>query len=402
MLSPQDARRPRGEWGFGDRRSPAPGAPNGFLTCRNSHSPKGIDRGGLTEGQKCGTLFTREPFPGAKAMVRFSIGILITIVCGALLFRLIDWDTTSQALEAANPEYIAFAVTCLVLSLVAKTVRWRLLLPQASTVTTPRLYRILHISFLLNNVLPARLGDVARVAMTTRQPGVRFGHVLSSMLTERVTDSVTLIAGFVLVSPFLPIPNEYRVWLHWAWFILGGLIGVAVIVTLLRHPIARLAGQFHLERYLPFGARLRNEASSFQEGFRQLFSRQNRLRIWGWSWTAWMGAFAINYMLMRALSIDAPVTVAVLLTCTTNLAMLVPSSPGYLGVFHAAATLSLLPFDVGPSRALSFAILAHLVNVVPVSLIGAAFLLIGKESVGFDPRSWRHRPALEEAAVTPD
>ncbi|MCZ2109001.1 MAG: flippase-like domain-containing protein, partial [Dehalococcoidia bacterium] len=157
----------------------------------------------------------------AMAMVRFSIGILITLICGALLFRLIDWTTTEQALETANLKYIAFAVTCLILSLIAKTVRWRLLLPKNSDVTTPRLYRILHISFLLNNVLPARLGDVARVAMTTRQPGVRFGHVLSSMLTERVTDSVTLIAGFVLVSPFLPIPEHYRVWLHWAWFALG-------------------------------------------------------------------------------------------------------------------------------------------------------------------------------------
>lgn len=336
------------------------------------------------------------------AMVRFSIGILITLVCGALLVRLIDWTTTEQALETANLKYIAFAVTCLVLSLIAKTVRWRLLLPKNSSVTTPRLYRILHISFLLNNVLPARLGDVARVAMTTRQPGVRFGHVLSSMLTERVTDSVTLIAGFVLVSPFLPIPDEYRVWLHWAWFVLGGLFGLAVVGTLLRHPLARLGSQLRLARFIPGGERMRDEASSFREGFRQLFSREHVVRIWGWSWMAWVGAFAINYMLMRALDIDAPITVAVLLTCTTNLAMLIPSSPGYLGVFHAAATLSLLPFDVGPSRALSFAILAHLVNVVPVSLIGAAFLVAGHESVGIDPRSWRRRPALEEATVPID
>ncbi len=334
------------------------------------------------------------------AMVRFSIGILITLICGALLFRLIDWTTTEQALETANLKYIAFAVTCLILSLIAKTVRWRLLLPKNSDVTTPRLYRILHISFLLNNVLPARLGDVARVAMTTRQPGVRFGHVLSSMLTERVTDSVTLIAGFVLVSPFLPIPEHYRAWLHWAWFVLGGLFGFAVVATLLRHPLAKLAGQLRLARLIPGGERVRNEATSFREGFHQLFSRDHVLRIWGWSWLAWAGAFAINYMLMRALAIDAPVTVAVLLTCTTNLAMLVPSSPGYLGVFHAAATLSLLPFDVGPSRALSFAILAHLVNVVPVSLLGAAFLVAGRESIGFDPRSWRRRPALEESPVT--
>ena len=95
---------------------------------------------------------------------------------------------------------------------------------------------------------------------------------------------------------------------------------------------------------------------------------------------AWLGAFAINYMLMKALDIDAPITVAVLLTCTTNLAMLLPSSPGYVGVFHAAATLSLLPFNVGASRAFSFAILAHLVNVVPVSILGGGVPALGRET----------------------
>lgn len=330
-------------------------------------------------------------------MVRFTVGLVITAICGALLFRLIDWTSTEAALETANLKYIAFAVSCLVLSLAAKTVRWRLLLPSSSEVTTPRLYRILHISFLLNNVLPARLGDVARVAMTSRQPGVRFGHVLSSMLTERVTDSVTLVAGFVLVSPFLPIPDQYRMWLHLAWWVIGGLFALAVVLTVLRRPLGRLAGRLSLTERVPGGRHLRDEASSFQEGLRQLFSRRHVLRIWGWSWMAWVGAFAINYMLMRALAIDAPVTVAVLLTCTTNLAMLIPSSPGYLGVFHAAATLSLLPFNVGPSRALSFAILAHLVNVVPVSVIGAAFLLWGRESLSISLRPWRTAQAAEEA-----
>ena len=103
------------------------------------------------------------------------------------------------------------------LSLGAKTVRWRLLLPEESSVSVRRLYRILHISFLLNNVLPARLGDVARVAMTSRQPGVRVGHALSSMLTERVTDVVTLLACFVAISPFLPLPAQYKDDLRIAW-----------------------------------------------------------------------------------------------------------------------------------------------------------------------------------------
>ncbi|MCC6381161.1 MAG: flippase-like domain-containing protein [Dehalococcoidia bacterium] len=314
-------------------------------------------------------------------MRRFLLGFVFTAASVALLFRVIDWSTTAATLRSADPTFIALAVTCLVLSLGAKTVRWRLLLPAESAVTTPRLYRILHISFLLNNVLPARLGDVARVAMTSRQPGLRFGHVLSSMLTERVTDFVTLVSCFVLVSPFLPIPDAYLDWLHLAWFTIAGMALVAVVAVVLRHQLARLGRGLALPARLARHNRLTEEARSFQDGWRQLFSRKHLVRIWGWSGMAWAGAFAINYLLMRALRIDAPVTVAVLLTCTTNLAMLLPSSPGYLGVFHAAAMLSLRPFDVGNSTAFAFAILAHLVNVLPVSLIGAAFLLAGRDTL---------------------
>ncbi|MBA4180434.1 MAG: hypothetical protein C0506_07590 [Anaerolinea sp.] len=331
-------------------------------------------------------------------MRRFLIGLVITVVCVGLLIRLIDRAATISALKSADPVLIVLAVTFLMMSIAAKTARWRLLLPTQAQVTTRRLYRILHISFLLNNVLPARLGDVARVALASRQPGLRSGHVLSSLLTERVTDTVTLIAGFVVVSPFLPIPDQYRPWLYAAWFALAGLFVVVVALALARRPLSGLLERLSTKRFIGGNERIRAEARSFREGWRQLFSRQHVLRIWGWSWMAWGGAFAINYVLMRSLNINAPVTVAVLLTFTTNLAMLIPSSPGYIGVFHAAATLSLAPFGVGPSHALSFAILAHLVNVVPVSILGASFLLLGRESLNLNLGALRRAPAVNPAA----
>jgi glycosyltransferase 2 family protein len=314
-------------------------------------------------------------------MRRFIVGLLFTAASLALLFRVIDWSTTLAVLRAADWKFIALAVSCLIVSLVAKTVRWRLLLPSDSQVTTPRLYRILHISFLLNNVLPARLGDVARITMTTKQPGVRFGHVLSSMLTERATDGLTLVACFVLVSPFLPVPNDYLPWLHGAWAGLASLSAIVVVAIALRRRLGRVFARLTVGRQFPGSQRLRDEAASFHEGLARLASRDHVFSIWGWSWAAWLGAFAINYLLMRALGIQAPMAVAVLLTCTTNLAMLLPSSPGYVGVFHAAATLSLIPFGVGSAQAFGFAILAHLVNVLPVSILGAAFLLWGRESL---------------------
>ena len=326
-------------------------------------------------------------------MRRFLVGLLFTAASLVLLERLIDWKTAFSVLEGADLTFIALAVSCLLFSLAVKSVRWRLLLPADSTVTTPRLFRIMHISFMLNNVLPARLGDVARVAMTSTQPDLRVGHVLSSMLTERVVDSVTLLTCFVLVSPFLPIPDDYVSWMETAWIALAAIAGLALAAIVLHKWVARVASHVPLPGSVHGNARLEEEARSFRDGWKQLFARSRVTQIWASSLVAWAGAFAINYLLMRALSIEVPITVAVLLTCTTNLAMLIPSSPGYIGVFHAAATLSLIPFEVGEARALSFAILAHLVNVLPVSILGALFLLAGRESLSFNLGAIRKRAA---------
>lgn len=330
-------------------------------------------------------------------MRRFLFGLAITIVSVVLLAQLIDWRTSLTVLERANPWFIAGAVGCLIISLIAKTVRWRFLLPNEAEVTTPRLYRILHISFLLNNVLPARLGDVARVAMTIRQPGLRMGHVLSSLVTERFTDTVTLLACFVIVSPFLPLPARYVAWLHLAWYVLAGIFVAGVAFALLRNHIERVANRVSVPGGFPGAARMRSEALSFRQGLGHLVSREHMLVVWGASIVAWITAFAINYLIFHSLDIRVPMTVAVLVTCVTNLAMLVPSSPGYIGVFHAAATLVLMPFGVSASRALSFAIIAHLVNVIPVSIIGAIFLLAGRDAIGFSLR--KPPPAVDPSGA---
>lgn len=315
-------------------------------------------------------------------MRRALIGVVVSVGSLALLYFATDWTRTLPILRGANWIWISIAVACLVGSVMAKAARWRVLLPATPGLTGPRLFGILQISFLLNNVLPARVGDIARVAMTSRQSGVRVGHVLSSLVVERVADAAVLVGCFVLISPFLPLPDAYEEWLRYAWA--GVLFGALLVVALVfsRRSVARMARSQAVQRRLPAHEVLRLEMASFGEGLRALLSRRNAVQIWGWSLAAWAGAFAINYLLMLALGIDAPITVAVLLTCTTNLAMLIPSSPGYVGVFHAAATLSLLPFDVSAPLAFSFAVLAHLVNVLPVSLLGMAFLIWGRETMG--------------------
>jgi hypothetical protein len=215
---------------------------------------------------------------------------------------------------------------------------------------------------------------------------MRVGAVVSSMVSERLADALVLIGAFLLVSLFAPLPPAYHPWLLTAWAGIAVLfVSLVLIASIgrLRRPrsTARVGGTSRAGAAAR-PSRMRDELRAFARGFPRLLHRSSFRGVWGWSAVAWLGAFAINYFLIRAVGIHAPWTAAVLLTCTTNAVMLVPSSPGYIGVFHAAAVVVLLPFGVPEESALGLAILAHMVNVLPVSLLGLGFLVADHETLG--------------------
>ena len=330
-------------------------------------------------------------------MARQLAGIGLSALCVVLLFWLIDFSRAIDVLREANPLWIGAAVAFLLASLAAKSFRWANLLPAHASVSSWRLYRLMHVSHLLNNLLPFRLGDLARLAATSREPGLRTGHVISSMVTERLADIGTLTVAFLAVSLFLPLPGAYQPWVATAWIAVASLA-----ITFASIAAVRSGGRWSAPGWwlavigvsasrLP--APIRRELNHFGDGFSLLFAPSSFRAVWAWSLAAWLSAFAVNYCLMHGLGIGAPWTVAIVITCTTNLVMLVPSSPGYVGVFHAAATLSLLPFGIDSDVALAFALVAHLVNVLPPSILGAIFLAFERDMLsrprnsGMDPQT---------------
>jgi uncharacterized membrane protein YbhN (UPF0104 family) len=69
---------------------------------------------------------------------------------------------------------------------------------------------------------------------------------------------------------------------------------------------------------------------------------------------------------MRALGLGLPWTAAGLTVSITALSMVIPSSPGYLGVFEEGVILSLGLLAVDRDTALAYALLIHaLIYAVP-------------------------------------
>src|SRR6266540_1816027 len=339
---------------------------------------------------------------GAAPVLRKSqlLGILVTILCLGLAFYRVDLRGLLDALAAGNYVLVAPAALCTLSGYLLRTARWRVILAEAVSCSFGTLFGILMVGFAANNLLPARLGELARAYLLRRRSGVRKSYLLASIFVERVFDGLVVVALLGGVSLVVDLPGWGR-----EVEVLGGGLFVAVaigVAAVMLHP--ELFERVVSWTLKPFPTRMAHWTAgafgAFLTGLNTMrrpgvLARTVLLSIAVWS-LEWSSYFIFSNAFQLGLSTGQLAAACGLLLAVVNLGIMLPSSPGYVGTFQFFAMAALSVFGVGPEVALALAILAHLTQYVLVTSIGLAFF--GREHV-----SWRDlsADAGDEAEVEP-
>ena len=139
--------------------------------------------------------------------LRLLIGFTISALFLFLAFRDVHFREVGAALRDAAYWWLIPAVALLIISLLLRAVRWRLLFLPTTGLRFRNVFGALNAGYLVNTVLPARLGEVVRAVMIGQLEGVRTGHAISTVVVERVLDMLTTIAVLGLLIPFVPLPD---------------------------------------------------------------------------------------------------------------------------------------------------------------------------------------------------
>ena len=132
--------------------------------------------------------------PRGAARGRWIIGIVVSLFFLWVAFRQVsDVGHLAEALGSANYLWLAPAVALYLLGLLVRALRWRILLLPIARIPTGPLFGILSIGFLVNNVLPARLGEIARAILVGRRHGVSRSAALATVVVERIFDGVVML-----------------------------------------------------------------------------------------------------------------------------------------------------------------------------------------------------------------
>ena len=298
----------------------------------------------------------------------------------------LDWGDVWRRLQDANYAYFVPAVLLYFCALAVRCLRWRYLLLHLKSIPTRRLYPVVAIGYLANNILPIRLGELVRAHFLREKEEVNKASALATIAVERVFDGLTLLFFVVVIWPFLPWTDVLKTDtgdLNTLWIALSVLValmfvaGFLVLFLCATSPTLgrRLAGLPIL--VLPRGFRPKVESLIYLliEGLGALRSPRKLAVITLLSAPVWLIEAAAYYVVALSFDLDQPFQVILLVTATSNLATAIPSSIGGIGPFEVVAASTLIAFGVGVEAAAAYVFFVHIIALwLPVNILGLLFL----------------------------
>jgi uncharacterized protein (TIRG00374 family) len=312
-----------------------------------------------------------------KDLVRLAIGLLVSGVCLVLAGRNVSVAELGAAFQTANPIVLAPALGIYTLGILARCMRWRVLLGSYG-VRIPMLFRTLLIGLMVNDILPGRLGEIARILLLVRNAGVPAGASLASVLIERLLDGIALTALLTIAILLVGGTVGTIDWLLSLAVISSAILGTATAVIVWAALDPRHAGM--LARRIAAIAPARIEAlldhliDTALEALAPVRSLGGVARLLGWSMIAWLLEAGMYLVIMLGFMIPGGVPAAIMGTAFGNLFMLVPAAPGGIGTFHFALKSVMEGFGADAGHAGAYTIVVHAMLIVPVVLAGLYFL----------------------------
>jgi len=305
---------------------------------------------------------------------RFWIGIGLAALFLYLFIRGTDFSEMRDALAEANYIFIIPAIAVYFVGVYFRSVRWQYLLKSIGAFSAIRLFPLIVIGFLVNNVLPARLGIVARAYILGEKEGVSKMETGGTLVVEQVFDGLTLLLFAAVISLFVSLEGD----LQRAVNVAAGVFIAALVICFVLASSERLAQKAIaiLLRILPYRFRGRAETwfTLLIDGLAIMRSPRKLFILLIISILVWTCEAATFYVMSFSFDLEQPFHVFLLAAALANLAWAILMTPGGLGPFDWACKETVMLFGVGEAVATSYAIAVHAVVLLPMIALGFVFL----------------------------
>jgi glycosyltransferase 2 family protein len=300
------------------------------------------------------------------------VGFAVSIVLLYFALRGIEFRQIWATLKNMNPFLIFVPLVFIGCDVCLASYKWSIIMGSGATVRETFVAYL--IGLFVNNVLPARLGEVARAYVMSKKKGRSFTYCLTSVALDRFFDLTGLLLLILVFFPRATIPRAIS---EVIYVVIGVLMFcVFMIILLSRESVAnRLSARFTgIEKSFlrGFGKRV----IEIQENLKRINSPFTLISLILLSASAWFFMSIALFTVIRALGIHSVSFWVIPFVCALlNFGISIPSSPGYVGVYQFLLVYLLSIFGVPKYEGFTISILYHASWYVPYTILGFSFSL---------------------------
>jgi len=294
----------------------------------------------------------------------------------ALWWRGPEWDTVYHAFDFVSWRWVIVGVILNLLSVLARALSWNVTIHQALAPPLPRFTQVFSafgVGLLGNAVLPARAGELARVAVLRRhlpgRPGTS-ATLLGTVFSHRLFDlfPIALLVVYVFATAKMP---------HWAvtGLVILGLVGLALLAVAIIGARRAHGTPTHSQR-----TAMRLLAMA-RQGLAVLRTPAAAVAAILLQTVGWILQLLAVWAVTAAFDLDVPLPAAALVLLLMNVATVFPLWPGNVGLLQAAVALPLAQYGVPYGTGFAYGLV---LQAVEMSVgVGVGLVMLAREGLSF-------------------
>jgi uncharacterized protein (TIRG00374 family) len=317
-----------------------------------------------------------------RRWIALAVGIIVSLLFLYVGFQGLDLGRVVEVIKGANLFWILPGILVYFLAVWARTWRWHYMLRSIKPIPLRRLFPIVVIGYMGNNVYPFRAGEVIRAYVLYKKEDVKISASLATVIVERIFDGLVMLLFVFAALPFAPIAQDWlrNIIIVGTVFFFGAL---AVFLGLAMRPVYTRKLYHRVFQLIP-SERLRDGlirvADQFMGGLESLRRPSDLLMVFVTSVFIWLTETTKYWFVLHAfpgLTDNTQITffVLMIMTAVVNLATTVPSAPGYIGTFDGPGIKVMTTFGANPELAAGYTLVLHAALWLPITLLGFVYLV---------------------------
>lgn len=311
-----------------------------------------------------------------RTFLSVALPLLIMALAATLNWK--DLQAVPSRIAAADPRLLILAASSYYLGFLVRGYRWQRLLAGAGyKVRTRDATEILFLSWLVNCVVPAKLGDLYRVYLLKINAPVSGTKTLGTLFTERIFDLLALgllglLSGYWCFHDRLnSLPDGMRL----VFFLAAGLVILLLVVMVgLYHFGARVVAR------LPLPAKIATYYQHLEAGIFGSLNWRSLPTLSLLTALVWLSESVRLYLVILALGFQLDFSAVVFVTLIGALLTAVPLTPAGLGLVElgmGGVLTKIFNFATGP--AVAIILVDRTISVFSIIILGSlAYLVSGK------------------------